>query len=191
MPSTGCDAPTASCSVLPFCWHRVAFWGQGRGVVFVGGWDSGLEIPPIAAYDGSVGMTVRGSRRDSGGKVRGKVRHWGSKNTTREMTLSRPILELAAAGLCPVCHPERAERAEGSPCWNRCRLGGKGLALFSKSDTMTKESLNRAAGGRCIAAGRWYAEKPTTVRCPRGVQGPRPLVGKGFSKGETTIGFTL
>ena len=30
MPSTGRDAPTASCSVLPFCWHRVAFWGQGR-----------------------------------------------------------------------------------------------------------------------------------------------------------------
>ena len=26
---------------------------------------------------------------------------------------------------------------------------------------------------------------------PRGVQGPRPLVGKGFSKGETTIGFAL
>ena len=40
--------------------------GTGRGFVFVGGWDSGLEIPPIAAYDGSVGMTVRGSRRDSG-----------------------------------------------------------------------------------------------------------------------------
>ena len=26
---------------------------------------------------------------------------------------------------------------------------------------------------------------------PHGVQGPRPLVGKGFSKGETTIGFAL
>ena len=36
-----------------------------RGFVFVSGWDSGLEIPPIAADGGSVGMTVRVGRRDS------------------------------------------------------------------------------------------------------------------------------
>ena len=29
MPSTGRDAPTASCSVLPFCRYRAAFWEQG------------------------------------------------------------------------------------------------------------------------------------------------------------------
>ena len=37
-----------------------------QGFVFGDGWDSGLEIPPIAAYGGSVGMTVRVSHRDSG-----------------------------------------------------------------------------------------------------------------------------
>ena len=39
--------------------------GTRQGFVFVGGWGSGLEIPPIAAYGSSVGMTVRVSRRDS------------------------------------------------------------------------------------------------------------------------------
>ena len=96
MPSTGRDAPTASCSVLGFCWHRVAFWGQG-GVLFslvagIPGWRS-LQSP----LRGSVGMTVIWNRRDSS--------------------------VAAAAGPCPICHPERAARAEGSPCWNRCRLG--------------------------------------------------------------------
>ena len=37
IPSTGRDAPTASCSVLPFCWHRVTFWEQGGSFVFAGG----------------------------------------------------------------------------------------------------------------------------------------------------------
>ena len=32
---------------------------------------------------------------------------------------------------------------------------------------------------------------PRLLPAPLGVQGPRPLVGKGFSKGETTIGFAL
>ena len=44
IPSTGRDAPTASCSVLLFYWHRVTFWGQGRGlfslVAGIPGWRS-------------------------------------------------------------------------------------------------------------------------------------------------------
>ena len=39
-----------------------------QSFAFASGWDSGLEIPPIACKAGSVGMTVRASRRDS--KVR-------------------------------------------------------------------------------------------------------------------------
>ena len=70
-------------------------------------------------------------------------------------------------------------------------FGGWHFGLFSKGHTMPMVSHHRAAGGRCVAAGRWYAKALTIVRCPRGVQGPRPLVGKGFSKGETTIGFAL
>ena len=128
-----------------------------QGFFFVGGWDSGLEIPPIAAGGGSVGMTVIWNRRDS------KV--------------------AAAAGPCLICHPERAERAEGSPCWYRCYLGGKGLALFSKRHTMTKVSHHRAAGGRCIAAGRWYAEGATIARCPpSGSRGRGPWSGRGSQR---------
>ena len=41
--------------------------------------------------------------------------------------------------------------------------------------------------GRSMA----YESTPACPQPPRGVQGPRPLVGKGFSKGETTIGFAL
>ena len=142
------------------------FWGSvgivwlfesKAGFFFVGGWDSGLEIPPIAAGGGSVGMTVIWNRRDS------KV--------------------AAAAGPCLICHPERAERAEGSPCWYRCYLGGKGLALFSKRHTMTKVSHHRAAGGRCIAAGRWYAEGATIARCPpSGSRGRGPWSGRGSQR---------
>ena len=55
IPSTGFDAPTASCSVLPFCWHRMTFWGQGRVLfslaVEVPGWRS-LQSLPMAAPSG-------------------------------------------------------------------------------------------------------------------------------------------
>ena len=62
-------------------------------------------------------------------------------------------------------------------------LGGKGLALLSKSDTMTKESLNRATGGRCIAAGRWHAKGATTARCPpSGSRGRGPWSGRGSQR---------
>ena len=62
-------------------------------------------------------------------------------------------------------------------------LGGKGLALFSKSHTMTKESLNRAAGGRCIAAGRWYAKAPSPVPSPPvGSRGRGPWSGRGSQR---------
>ena len=62
-------------------------------------------------------------------------------------------------------------------------LGEKGLGLYSKRHTMTKESLNRAAGGRCVAAGRWYAEKPTTARCPPlGSRGRGPWSGRGSQR---------
>ena len=83
----------------------------------------------------------------------------------------------------PNCHPERVERAEGSPCWTRCRLGGKGLALFSKSNTKTIVSHDRAAGGRCIAAGRWYSKAPTIARCPPlGSRGRGPWSGRGSQR---------
>ena len=78
---------------------------------------------------------------------------------------------------------EPAGRLEGSPTRNRCRLGRKGLALLSKSDTMTKESLNRAAGGRCIAAGRWYAKAPSPVPSPPlGSRGRGPWSGRGSQR---------
>ena len=70
--------------------------------------------------------------------------------------------------------------------------GGKGFALFSKRDTMAKESLNTeqlAVGGSRPVDGMRRNHRLTAA--PHGVQGPRPLVGKGFLKGETTIGFTL
>ena len=70
--------------------------------------------------------------------------------------------------------------------------GGKGFALFSKRDTMAKESPNTeqlAVGGSRPVDG--MRRNRRRFAAPHGVQGPRPLVGKGFSKGETTIGFAL
>ena len=57
---------------------------------------------------------------------------------------------------------------------------------------MTKEYLNTeqlAVGAARPVDGMRKGQRLTTA--PHGVQGPRPLVGKGFSKGETTIGFAL
>ena len=87
MPSTGRDAPTASCSVLGFCWHRVAFWGQG-GVLFslvagIPGWRS-LQSP----LRGSVGMTVIWNRRDSGGSGRMA----GTRKTPRPRGLALSVI---------------------------------------------------------------------------------------------------
>ena len=48
---------------------------------------------------------------------------------------------------------------------------------------MTKESLNRAAGGRCIAAGRWYAKASTIVPGPpMGSRGRGPWSGRGSQR---------
>ena len=57
---------------------------------------------------------------------------------------------------------------------------------------MTKEYLNTeqlAVGAARPVDGMRRNRRLTAA--PHGVQGPRPLVGKGLSKGETTIGFAL
>ena len=165
IPSTGRDAPTASCSVLRYYFSSYDVLRTTQGPTIQGGSGSSMEIPPIAAYGSSVGMTVKVDRRDS------KV--------------------AAAAGPCLICHPERVKRVEGSPTRNPSHQRKQTPALSPKRYTMSMVSQNRAAGGRCIAAGRWHAKAPPLPAAPCGVQGPRPLVGKGFSKGETTIGFAL
>ena len=71
-------------------------------------------------------------------------------------------------------------------------FGGWHFGLFSKGNTMTKEYLNTeqlAVGASRPVDG--MRKHPRLFPAPHGVQGPRPLVGKGFSKGETTIGFAL
>ena len=85
---------------------------------------------------------------------------------------------------------QRFLRVDG-PKAGPCHLRGKNSALFPKRHTMSTEPQHRAAGGRWGATGRWHAKAPPPAPSPYGVQGPRPLVGKGFSKGETTIGFAL
>ena len=71
-------------------------------------------------------------------------------------------------------------------------FGEQSFGLLSKSDTMTKEYPNTeqlaVGGARPVDGMRRNQRLPAA---PHGVQGPRPLVGKGFSKGETTIGFAL
>ena len=57
---------------------------------------------------------------------------------------------------------------------------------------MTKEYLNTeqlAVGAARPVDGMRKGQRLTTA--PHGVQGPRPLVGKGFPKGEPTTGFAL
>ena len=127
---------------------------------------------------GSVGMTVRVSRRDS--RVR---QRWQD---------GRDTIKSRGRGVLPDLSSRASRASRGismldalPPWWKNPR------PALKKSYDAKRVSHHRAAGGRCSAAGRWYAEKPTVDRCPRGVQGPRPLVGKGFSKGETTIGFAL
>ena len=59
-------------------------------------------------------------------------------------------------------------------------------AIRCQSYLMTEQLAVGAS--RPVDGMRKHLRLPAALR---GVQGPRPLVGKGFSKGETTIGFAL
>ena len=54
-------------------------------------------------------------------------------------------------------------------------------------------SISSPSSWRSVRRGRSMVceSTPACPLPPVGVQGPQPLVGKGFSKGETTIGFAL
>ena len=72
---------------------------------------------------GSVGMTVR----------------VGSPGFQGATVLAGIQSNLAAAGLCLICHPERAARAEGSPTRNLSRQRKQHPALSPKRDTTPTE----------------------------------------------------
>ena len=82
---------------------------------------------------------------------------------------------------CLSSRASRASRGISNP--EPLLFGRRSFGLLSKSDTMTKESLNRAAGGRCIAAGRWYAKAPSPVPSPPvGSRGRGPWSGRGSQR---------
>ena len=122
MPSTGRDAPTASCSVMGYSFVIVSlFESRAR---FLPRRQQRFRVgDPSNRPAGSVGMTVRVSRRDS------KVWQRGRMAGTRQNP--------AAAGPYLICHPERAARAEGSPTRNPSHQRRQNFALFSKNNTKT------------------------------------------------------
>ena len=116
MPSTGRDAPTASCSVLPFRWLRVTFWEQGRVLFSVA-----AGIPGWRSL-GSLSL-ARDDRQGKAPRPRGFT---GSlPSCQRCHTLESRRLTLT------VIPTEPAGRLEGSPCWNRCCLVS-GLSVCSQ-----------------------------------------------------------
>ena len=74
----------------------------------------------------------------------------------------------------------RRDDRQGEPPGFR---GGKNPVLSSKRHTMATVSQHRAAGGRWVAAGRWYAKKPTTAPSPPlGSRGRGPWSGRGSQR---------
>ena len=124
IPSTGRDAPTASCSVLGFCWHRVAFRKNGKTLATLESRQPTLTVIPS------------------------------------EWNESRDLHAGIAAALV-----ERALR--GSQNVIRCQ----------------KSLQHRAAGGWCIAAGRWYAKAPPPAPSPPWGPGAAAPGQEGVLKG--------
>ena len=86
----------------------------------------------------------------------------------------------------PNCHPDGA--AIGGD-WRDLQprisatTENKPPALSPKRDTMPAEPQHRAAGGRCIAAGRWYAKAPPPVPSPPWGPGAAAPGREGVLKG--------
>ena len=145
IPSTGRDAPTASCSVMRYYCLPNYFLRAGQGSFYQDGSDSSMEIPrlvPLArddSYIESLGFL---------GKGRDRVRRWDSL-VERALRCSQKIIRRQSDG---------------------------------KTEQLAVGAAQPVDGMR---------KHPPPAPSPHGVQGPGPLVGKGFSKGETTIGFAL
>ena len=82
----------------------------------------------------------------------------------------------------PVIPSEQSEPGDRGP-GTSAATENKTPALFPKRDTIPTEPQNRAAGGRCIATGRWYAKAPaTTPSPPLGSRGCSPWSGRGSQR---------
>ena len=89
---------------------------------------------------------------------------------------------MAAGEPLPVIPSEQSEPRDRGP-GTSAATENKTPALFQKRDTIPTEPQNRAAGGRCIATGRWYAKAPaTTPSPPLGSRGCSPWSGRGSQR---------
>ena len=147
----------------------VSRFGDKTGFCFR--WWLGFRVgDPSNRPSGSVGMTDRVSRRDS--KVR---QRWQD---------GRDTIKSRGRGVLPDLSSRASRASRGISMLDALPPWWKGpLALLSKRHTMTKESLNRAAGGRCIAAGRWHAKALAIAPSPPWGPGAAAPGREGVLKG--------